>query len=87
MRELPSLGLGVSIGIKVCSKRILVSTKRLILTFSGEVWYAGVAVPGTGCAPLVVRRLPVRAQALLLLPHAAQQHLPEIEQQNIQEQF
>jgi hypothetical protein len=51
MREFPSLGLGVRIEIKVSSKRKerLVSKERLILTFSGEVWYAGVAVPGTGC--------------------------------------
>jgi hypothetical protein len=98
MRELPSLGLGVRTEIKVSfmrkerlvstvRKERLVSKERLILTFSGEVWYAGVAVPGTGCAALVVRRLPVRAQALLLLPHAAQQHLPEMEQQNIHKRF
>jgi|LakMenEpi03Aug12_release.lakeMendotaPanAssembly.Ray.scaffolds.fasta_scaffold5361560_1 hypothetical protein len=37
MRELPSLGLGVSIEIKVSSKRKkrIVSIERLILTFSG----------------------------------------------------
>jgi hypothetical protein len=80
MRELPSLGLDVRTELKVSFKikKRLVSTVRLILTFSGEVWYAGVAVPGAGCAALVVRGLPVGAQALLLLPHAAQQHLPEI---------
>jgi hypothetical protein len=51
MRELPSLGLGVRTEIKVSSKRKerLVSKERLILTFSGDVWYAIVAFPGTGC--------------------------------------
>ncbi len=40
-------GLGV---IKISSKRKerLVSKERLILTFSGEVWFARVAVPGAG---------------------------------------
>jgi hypothetical protein len=40
------MGLGVRTEIKVSSKRKkrLVSKERLILTFSGEVWYARVAV-------------------------------------------
>jgi hypothetical protein len=42
------MGLGV---IKESSKRKerLVTKERLILTFSGEVCYAGVAVPRAGC--------------------------------------
>jgi hypothetical protein len=49
MRELLSLGLGIRTEIKVSSKRKerVARTERLILTFSGEVGYAGVAVPGT----------------------------------------
>ncbi len=51
MRELPSLGLDVRTELKVSFKikKRLVSTVRLILTFSGEVRYIGVAVPGTRC--------------------------------------
>jgi hypothetical protein len=45
------LGLGVRLEVQVSFKRKerLVSKVRLILTFSGEVRYARVAVSGTGC--------------------------------------
>jgi hypothetical protein len=47
MRE---LGQGIRLEVQVSSKRKerLASKERLIVTFSGEVWYARVAVPGTG---------------------------------------
>jgi hypothetical protein len=54
MRELPYHGAGSEnrnqlTELSSRKKERLVSTERLILTFSGEVWYAGVAIPGTGC--------------------------------------